>query len=193
MSSEQRDLIQQLEIADRDASNDGAQTERFQNWPTQVVVQLPPGVILAWTAALATAAPVGYLLCDGDSYLRADYPDLFAVIGTKFGADDGDHFNVPTSAEINLEDGDEDDNHYMAGTQSGFSEVGTGLGERWHGTSATGDSGANSHDDHDTPVEAQSCSTAGGFWGWLEDPAPLEHTRTDNNSVGFLVQYIIKT
>lgn len=42
-----------------------------------------------------TSAPAGYLLCDGTSYLRTDYPNLFAVIGTAAGAADGTHFNVP--------------------------------------------------------------------------------------------------
>lgn len=36
-----------------------------------------------------------FLLCDGASVLRADYPDLFAVIGTVYGAADGSHFNLP--------------------------------------------------------------------------------------------------
>jgi microcystin-dependent protein len=40
-------------------------------------------------------APAGWLLCDGTSYLRADYPDLFAEIDTTFGNVDGTHFNVP--------------------------------------------------------------------------------------------------
>lgn len=52
------------------------------------------GVVSIWPAA-AGSIPSGYLLCDGASYLRADYPDLFAIIGTTFGAVDGTHFNVP--------------------------------------------------------------------------------------------------
>ena len=52
----------------------------------------PVGIIRAYAGA---SAPGGYLLCDGASYLRADYPALFAVIGTSFGAEDGTHFNVP--------------------------------------------------------------------------------------------------
>lgn len=39
--------------------------------------------------------PNGYLWCDGSSYLRDDYPYLFAAIGITFGSVDGDHFNVP--------------------------------------------------------------------------------------------------
>lgn len=36
-----------------------------------------------------------WLLCDGSSLVRADYPDLFTVIGTTYGAADGSHFNIP--------------------------------------------------------------------------------------------------
>jgi len=36
-----------------------------------------------------------YLVCDGSSILRTDYPDLFNVIGTTYGNVDGSHFNVP--------------------------------------------------------------------------------------------------
>lgn len=41
-------------------------------------------------------APTGFVACDGASLLRAGtYADLFAVIGTTYGAADGTHFNVP--------------------------------------------------------------------------------------------------
>jgi microcystin-dependent protein len=42
-----------------------------------------------------TAAPTGYLICDGTSYLRTAQPTLFAAIGTAYGTADGTHFNVP--------------------------------------------------------------------------------------------------
>lgn len=42
-----------------------------------------------------SSAPSGWLICDGSSELRADYPELFAVVGTAFGTADGTHFNVP--------------------------------------------------------------------------------------------------
>lgn len=38
---------------------------------------------------------LSWLACDGASLLRSDYPDLFAVIGTIYGAADGTHFNLP--------------------------------------------------------------------------------------------------
>lgn len=42
------------------------------------------------------AAPEGYLLCDGEDYFAADYPELFAVIGRTYGGSiPGGTFNVP--------------------------------------------------------------------------------------------------
>jgi microcystin-dependent protein len=43
-----------------------------------------------------STAPSGWVLCDGASYLRTGtYANLFAAIGTTYGAADGTHFNVP--------------------------------------------------------------------------------------------------
>lgn len=43
-----------------------------------------------------TSIPTGYLLCNGAAISRAQYPELFAAIGTTWGAGDGSStFNVP--------------------------------------------------------------------------------------------------
>jgi microcystin-dependent protein len=42
-----------------------------------------------------TTVPAGFLLCDGASYVRADYPALFSAIGVLHGSADSTHFNVP--------------------------------------------------------------------------------------------------
>lgn len=43
-----------------------------------------------------TSVPTGYLLCNGAAISRAEYPELFAAIGTTWGAGDGaSTFNVP--------------------------------------------------------------------------------------------------
>jgi len=52
------------------------------------------GEIILWSGSSAPDNP-NFLLCDGTSLLRDDYPDLFAVIGTTYGAPDGTHFRVP--------------------------------------------------------------------------------------------------
>ncbi len=54
---------------------------------------VPTGTLIAWPAS---AAPTGYLLCDGAAVSRADYVALFAVIGTTYGVGDGSTtFNLP--------------------------------------------------------------------------------------------------
>lgn len=51
------------------------------------------GEIILWSTSSSPDA--NWLPCDGSSLLRADYPDLFAVIGVVYGTVDGTHFNVP--------------------------------------------------------------------------------------------------
>lgn len=51
------------------------------------------GAVIAYAGDLPVDPAI--LACDGTSYLRADYPDLFASIGTTWGSDDSTHFNVP--------------------------------------------------------------------------------------------------
>lgn len=61
---------------------------------------MPPGSI---TAYASTSPPNGWLLADGSSLLRAGkYADLFAVIGTLYGASDGSHFNLPNLGGRNI-------------------------------------------------------------------------------------------
>lgn len=52
----------------------------------------PSGTIIVFAG---TGTPSGWLLCDGSSVLRNDYPALFAAIGTTYGAADGTHFTLP--------------------------------------------------------------------------------------------------
>jgi microcystin-dependent protein len=52
----------------------------------------PAGMIMPFAG---TNAPNGWLLCHGQSLVRVDYPALFAVIGTTYGAADAAHFSVP--------------------------------------------------------------------------------------------------
>jgi microcystin-dependent protein len=54
---------------------------------------LPPGVVSAYTG---TAAPTGWLLCDGTAVSRSTYSALFAVIGESCGqGDNSTTFNLP--------------------------------------------------------------------------------------------------
>jgi len=91
--------------------------DRFVGVATYEVMNMvrptPIGSSMMWWT---NTAPENWLLCDGASVLRGDYPDLFDVIGTTFGAVDGDHFNLPDMTErspfglggmIDLDIGDE--------------------------------------------------------------------------------------
>lgn len=53
---------------------------------------IPIGTIHIWPTFVA---PDNYLNCDGASYQRAGYPDLFAVLGTTYGSTSSTTFNVP--------------------------------------------------------------------------------------------------
>lgn len=53
---------------------------------------VPVGFIGDWPSA---TAPTGWLICAGQTLSRTDFPDLFAVVGTSFGAPSGSTFNLP--------------------------------------------------------------------------------------------------
>ncbi len=65
----------------------------FLNDPAQINFSLVPVAMI--TPYGGNAAPTGWLLCDGTSYLRTDYAALFTAIGTTYGSVDGTHFTVP--------------------------------------------------------------------------------------------------
>lgn len=60
--------------------------------PALVNSIFPPGALMPYAGS---AAPTGWLLCQGQSLARGEYPALFTAIGTTYGAADGSHFNVP--------------------------------------------------------------------------------------------------
>lgn len=56
---------------------------------------VPIGTIIPFAG---NSVPQGYLLCDGSAISRTDYASLFAVIGTIYGAGDGNStFNLPST------------------------------------------------------------------------------------------------
>ena len=58
---------------------------------------IPPGVIWEYGGS---AAPTGWLICDGSPVSRTTYAALFAVIGTAYGAGDGSTtFNLPNRTD----------------------------------------------------------------------------------------------
>lgn len=72
--------------------NDGAVTTAKLATATQEALA-PVGSVMAYAGS---AAPSGWLLCNGDAINRVTYAALFAVIGTTHGQGDGSStFNIP--------------------------------------------------------------------------------------------------
>ena len=68
--------------------------------PRQAIDSVPYAIDAIPTGAMmdfaGSAAPLGWLLCDGSAVSRTTYPALFGVLGTTYGAGDGTTtFNVP--------------------------------------------------------------------------------------------------
>ena len=61
---------------------------------------VPIGTVVFY---LGTTIPDGYLLCNGASLLRTEYPELFEVLGTKCGSVDSTHFTLPDTHHRFLE------------------------------------------------------------------------------------------
>lgn len=83
---------------------------------------LPIGVMLPYGNE---AAPSNWLVCDGRAVSRTYYAELFAVIGTRYGAGDGSTtFNLPNKkgrASVGLDTGD-----------SSFNAIGKKAGAKTH-------------------------------------------------------------
>ncbi|WP_336276306.1 phage tail protein [Bartonella sp. CB178] len=80
--------------------NDGALTKDRGGWCLLNPTPIPPPKIKIFPSGfIATFAmqkiPSGWLLCDGATYKRADYPQLFEAIGDQWGKDSSTTFKVP--------------------------------------------------------------------------------------------------
>ena len=81
------------------------------------------GSIIPWPK---TTAPTGFLLCDGAAVSRSTYSDLFAVVGTTYGAGDGSStFNTP-NLKGKMPQGYESGNYALAATSGAATVTVTG-------------------------------------------------------------------
>ncbi len=72
---------------------------------SEIVLTISMSTDVGQILFFATISLPAYCLpCDGASYLRADYPQLFAAIGVLWGSADGTHFNVPDFRDKTLVD-----------------------------------------------------------------------------------------
>jgi microcystin-dependent protein len=106
-----------------------------------------------------TAAPTGYLLCDGSQVSRTTYQSLFGVVGTTYGAGDGSTtFHLPdlrqrfplgkaasgTGSTLGATGGAIDHTHSVGSHTHSFSATSSSDGNHSHGGS-TGSNGSHSH------------------------------------------------
>ncbi|MBR6636827.1 MAG: tail fiber protein, partial [Phascolarctobacterium sp.] len=74
---------------------------------------VPVGTIIAYAA---NQNPEGYILCNGANVSRTTYADLFAVIGTTYGAGDGSTtFTLPNLIDRFIEGSSTAGNYHNAG------------------------------------------------------------------------------
>jgi len=86
-------LIRYLPDADIDDFRNKFQALLNDLYSAEIMDNSPVGMV-AWFPALASKLPAKWLVCDGDSYLRDDYPDLFYILRDTFPFD-ATTFDVP--------------------------------------------------------------------------------------------------
>lgn len=117
---------------------------------------VPVGAVIDFAGA---ALPTHYLLCDGAAVSRATYRQLFAVIGTTWGAGDGSTtFNVPGLAD-----------HVTAGTGGSLGALGAKVGAATH-TLTIAEMPAH---DHPGSTARSSAISAGGSTSLYGSFAPF--------------------
>lgn len=128
--------------------------------------------VVAW-GGRSTAIPTNWLLCNGAAVSRTTYADLFAAIGTTFGAGDGSTtFNLPQVSvkfprgAATPSTGGGTVNH----THTGPTHAHTVTQAATHADHASG--GAHTHDSHTTVVKGTVAATQSTLTG------PTTHSST---------------
>lgn len=130
----------------------------------------PPGVVLAYGG---TAAPTGYLLCDGTAVSRTTYATLFSILSTTYGVGNGTTtFNLPDLRQ-----------------RLPLGKAASGTGSTLGGAGGSKDAAAISH-----AHTVNSHSHGGGTGGHSVDHAHGTgdgggHTHTVAGSSGFIVGF----
>lgn len=110
-----------------------------------------------------SSAPAGYMVCDGSAVSRSTYADLFAVIGTTYGAGDGSTtFNLPDLRSRipvgrNASDGDFDSAGKTGGAKT-HTITTAQLPNHNHSSGSLANASAGNHD-HSISGSAQSTNT----------------------------------
>ena len=143
-------------------------------------------------------APIGWLLCDGTSYLRATYQDLFDTIGTTFGSVDGTHFNVPDTQGIFVRGAGSHENLTNANGAAFSGTLGTEQNDKFQGhkpeLNACDETGAGGSGDRlSFGSAAISANQSTMFTGFAADGSNgTPRTGTETNPANISLTYVIK-
>jgi microcystin-dependent protein len=143
-----------------------------------------------------TAVPAGTLPCNGSAISRASYPDLFAKIGTTWGAGDGvTMFNLPNlqdtgrfrrSSTVSLAVGTYQGNQNLAHVHTGQATGTTDATNIDHTHNVAGNTGTESATHtHSTPQifsQGQAASNAGANFTAINNNGAVTVTGTESQS-----------
>jgi len=167
--------------------------------PQQAVVS-PTGPVGEIIATGSTTPPTGFLYADGSAVSRTQYSDLFAVIGTTYGAGDGSTtFNLPNlkgvfargagsqtiggisySATLGTSQGDQ-----MQGHKHNASDGPNWVGSAFNGSTVSGYSASVS-----TPTDKQMRTSSPIDDGSNGTPRTGSETRPANVAVAYHIRYL---
>lgn len=68
---------------------------RLYNEQNEQWIYVKPPTIGDVKYSIVQTDHAGWLICDGRTLLRAEYPELFNLVGTKYGSTSSDNFNLP--------------------------------------------------------------------------------------------------
>lgn len=181
------------------SSNSAVSSESSSN-------SLPTGTILEFGG---TVLPTGFLWCDGKSYSRTVYENLFLTLGTSFGSTDSSSFNVPDKRGVvsrgwnsmgGVASGIDPDASTRtalktggnAGDAVGSYQADTFQGHGHHlvgsGTASPGNNGVGATTTTDTLADIQM-DTRLYQVGALGVPRSSTETRMKNIYVGYIIKY----
>lgn len=155
-------------------------TQQLDTSTVITLLQVPTGVMLEYAGT--TVPNSNYLLCDGAAVSRTTYANLFAVIGTTYGAGNGTTtFNVPDSRGRVTAGAD----NFGTGAAGRLTVDGTflpsiavgGVGGEQDHTLATGEIPAHTHPISNVVAQSAGTFAGGGFTG-----ATIQNINTGNNS-----------
>ena len=150
-----------------------------------VLPYLAPITQTSSAGTITTTAPNGWLLCNGNSFLQADYPQLYAVLGsTTLPNLSSKHIvGTTTSSQVGTSYGNNVHVHFIEGTSTPtVSSVSASSHEAASGTVTTGASATN-HDHANTSSANIDYYSPGTYVNYVVGSQANVHLRTHTHNL----------